>query len=107
MPLIKLTMTKILASLISAFVYIAYPPADTRISLGLNLAVATVCVLARTYISRFWKTKSKVPLASGYNDALTSTIEIRGQLGILALAWFSTAVLEAQEASGSWNGLGF
>jgi hypothetical protein len=60
------------------------------------LALATICVLTRTYIQRFWNNKAKIPGVQTYNDALNSTLEIKGHLGILALAWFMTAVLEAQ-----------
>merc|ERR1711881_129908 len=89
----------LLGSFAAAIYLIARSPEDSTTRLGFNLAIATICVLARTQISKYMKDHGKVPMAQQYNDALNSTVEIRGYLGILSLAWFGSAVLEAQMAS--------
>jgi hypothetical protein len=82
-------------------VALARPSESATTRLGLSLGLATLCVLTRTYIQSFWNKKAKIPGVETYNDALNSTQEIKGHLGILALAWFMTAILEAQLSSNS------
>ncbi|KAE9992366.1 hypothetical protein EG327_009320 [Venturia inaequalis] len=70
-------------------------PTPTITKVLLNTASIAICVLARTHISNFWANKAKVPLVKGFNAAITSTNVVKDHLGVLAISWIVSSVIEA------------
>lgn len=64
------------------------------------MAAIAICVLARTHISNFWANKAKVPMVKGFNAAITSTNIVKDHLGVLAIFWIVSSVVEAWRL---WN----
>lgn len=67
----------------------------SRISLALSLVTTLALGLSYRHISSYWRAKFKVPLpgSGDYNDAITSTNQVRQGVGILAWSWGAVAVI--------------
>jgi hypothetical protein len=94
----RIEYTNNIIQLLSSFVTsvgLVFSSTPTIVELLLNAGNIAVCVMARTHISNFWANKSKVPFVKGFNAAMTSTNIIEDHLGILAISWIATSVVEA------------
>ncbi|KIW06194.1 uncharacterized protein PV09_02674 [Verruconis gallopava] len=85
----------ILCSLSCALFTIGWPLDSASGRIALNAFNAGVCALAQLHVSNFWSQKGKIPMVQSYNDAINSTLIIKRQLGILAIAWLLTTLFEA------------
>lgn len=69
----------------------------TTSSLWIELVLGSINVAAslsaRVHIRNFWRGKAKVPFVKNFNNAITTTAEIRKQLAYLAGSWIVTGLL--------------
>jgi hypothetical protein len=79
-----------------ALIAVLRPPESDILRLALGALNTAICILARTHISNFWEHKAKIPVVQSYNDAISSTLIIKNQLGLLAIAWFVSTLFEAR-----------
>jgi hypothetical protein len=60
----------------------------------LTLFIAITTAGSSVYMGDYWDRKGKVPLVSGYNEAVVSTKQMRGILALLGIFWGVSFLLE-------------
>lgn len=92
-PDLKLTISsQILLSLLTS-VSLTILSRSPGQRLLLNLVSVAATVAARVHVTNFWQSKSKVPLADGFNEGVEHSKAIIWLLDRIALGWIVTTVL--------------
>lgn len=81
------------------YITIQYPSIQF-LGLAINVFNVGFCMFARQHLHNFWSEKAKVPGVTTYNDAITSTMVIKRQLGWLAFFWAASSAMEAKRIFG-------